>query len=347
MNLKQVLLITVLFIGCSKNDSNVSGTPPNKPPIIVPPSDGSAELTSLTAVFEASQAIGTKKNKQTTVYFMDAKKDSTSRARELVKDKTNLVQNKILNGNCKLDVKHPADDISSSDGAASLFPRMKVRIDGPNCPLEVTLDMTVVSDTHDPHEVCEETSVVKICKFVAQTKMKYKILDDKFGNDLNVKNGELNMSFKVEQTFTKDASLTQENADMVMIGNTDFDFKALDLTGKSFIVTGSQDFDVKMSLPDPGNPDHPGKTVASMKETMQFINECAKKSIRYTANVIVDKEKPVEEYTINDVAVTAENYASEREKFSNSMLSFGKREGKLQYELPSPVPKFGSLSLAK
>lgn len=347
----------ILGVGCTKNEDprpapspsvpsppthppEPPQNPPPEPPVVIPPSDGSAELTSLTAIFEASKIIGGKKSKNNLVLLLDTR-GFPSKAPEIIKDKTSLVQNRVTSSNCQVTVKYPADDIDYSDGAAALFPRMKVKIDGSSCPLEINLNMYVVSDTHDPHEVCEETTVVKICKFIAKVAMSYNILDNKFSEEMKIKSGELDMLFKVEQTFSKVSWIADDGPDMIMNGKTDFNFKTVDLKEKVFSVKGTQDFDVKMTLPTSGDPDRPGKTNASINEAVLFINESAKKNFNFAASMTINENKAAEQYSINGEEVTAEKYLIEREKFSNSMISFGKKDGRLKYELPSPVPKIG------
>lgn len=342
MNIKfRYLVIAAFMVSCSKSENSnfpplPHPLPPEEPKII---SNGSGALTGQTALFEVSQNLGEKRGLTNAVLTLPA--DTTpSEARKTIKGKVSRIHEVITAENCQIEASQPTDKIDPSNGAAALFPRFKVVIAGPHCPMEVTLNMNVVGDSSDTHEICNDSPKEKVCKFIGRMEMSYRILDEKLSEELQVSNGELHMLFKVEQTFAGDSSLSiQEPPNMVMKGSTEFEFKAFEPKGQTHLVIGSQAFDVNMSLPVPGDPDETLHMISTVKEDVQYEDKTTQVSATFSASINTNGNNSQENYMIDGTAVTAETYASGREKFANSMMKFGKKNN--NKELPNPFPNPG------
>lgn len=348
IKLRYFLFITAFIVSCSKGTDSVNSTPiptplppPGKAPNSKITSNGIGALTGQTAIFEASQSLGGKSGLAKQIFALAANA-IPSEAKQATKGKVTRIQDAVTSGKCRIDSVRPPDKIDSSHGAAAFFPRMKVIISGPNCPMEVTLDLNLVGESSDTHDICKDSSDVKVCKFTGHMDMTYRILDENFSADLQVKNGEMKMLFKVEQTYPGGSSSSSRRpSSMVMKGKTEFEFKAFETKGQTHIVTGSQNFDVSMALPTSGTPNGASPMVATATENVQYLDQVQQTSSNFSASININANSSQETYTIDGAAVTAEVYSAERDKFANSMLAFGKKNSNGHSEPPNPIPNPG------
>ncbi|MGZ3782114.1 MAG: hypothetical protein ACXVCY_15790, partial [Pseudobdellovibrionaceae bacterium] len=239
------------------------------------PDSGSGALTGLTAIFEAAQNLGSK-NSFSIKILSSSFKSRVTNAKEVTKGKVNRLHELFGSGVCQTEVTRPSNPIDSSQGAAALFPRMKVKVSGLQCPIAMTLDMDVAADPADLKDLCKETVYVKVCKFIERASMNYQILDEKLSAELQVKNGEASMLFHIEQTYPWGVTSSPSASvavNMAMSGQVDFTLKATDFKGQDHSIKGSQDFTVNMSLS--GSSDHikANQMVASVKESAQYLGE--------------------------------------------------------------------------
>jgi hypothetical protein len=167
---------------------------------------------------------------------------------------------------------------------------------------------------------------VMACKFNAAMKMSYRILDEKLASQLEVTSGHMNMNFEVDQTMPAGQG-GQADMNMVMKGKGGFDLKAVDLDGQPHLISGTQDINMKMIMPVPsqGQQSVP-QLFGGMKEELRYLHQASGVESFLRATLTMNGNNANENYSVDGVSVTAEAYVSERDKFANSMMAFGKQE---------------------
>lgn len=129
------------------------------------------------------------------------------------------------------------------------------------------------------------------------------------------------MLFNMEEALPgSSSSRSSEAFNMVMKGRAEIGFEAYDVQGQAHVITGSQDIDMKMTMSNSGTPNGAAGMTMTMTEEIQYKHEASKTASSFSASVNVNGNNSVEHYVIDGVAVTAEAYNSERERFANSKI---------------------------
>jgi hypothetical protein len=337
MNLKWMSLgLIVLVAGCSNSDSGSGGS--NVGPLNSKLTDSATQAFSgQTALFEASRGASQRSGQRT---FFGASFDRTA-STSAAKAKTSKVNQAIQSTACKIDLTQPATD-GSSGGAAAEFKPMKMKISGASCPVEINMEMTMLGA--GGAKPCSEAQGVMTCRFTANVKMSYQVLDQKLARELEVVSGHTNMKFEMDQTLP--ANQTSPNGAaggaMVMKGNGAFDLKAVDIQGQAHLVSGTQDINLKMLMPqgDPSaGPQPMPQMFGGMKEDLRYLEESSGISSALNSTLVFNGGAPEEKYLVDGNPVSAQDYQSERDKFANSMMAFGsKSESDQQTEPVNPTP---------
>lgn len=311
---------------------------------------GNNALTGQTAVFEATQGLGGGRSFMTEVVANIAgKNENLSESKKATKGKVGRINSAIHNGQCQIQNRHPSNaNAEIGYGSIGSFPQMQITIAGPQCPVEVDLAITIAGNSED---ICQESGKMKTCKFAANMKMTYQIVDRRLAEELQVTSGRMNMRFNIEQAFPGDSSSSSPNEtiNIIMKRNTEISFEAFDLNNQAHVVTGTQNFDINMTMTPSPNSNNADQVIATMKEDLQYKHEASNTSSSFSANISVNGNNARELYTIDGISVTGETYATEREKFANSMMTPGqndqnsspnKREDDRLSPTPQPAPNY-------
>jgi hypothetical protein len=341
------LALVALLAGCSQGGSGAGQEPASK---VNSKINGSASkaLTGQTALFEVSRTLsGGDKGASRFASTMAlrevmAASESSIGAKGTVQVKVGRVNSVIKQGACKVDLaKTPtaqkpsssSDNGSITSSAADQFAPLNMKIAGGGCPIEISFNVDMKALAQNP---CQEVQGGMSCRFNAVMKMNYRVLDQRLAEELGVTSGHMNLSFDIDQKMPTGQQSTS-SMNMSMKGKAVVDMKAVDLEGQAYLVSGAQDVNMNMTMPS--QYDQAPQIFGAMKEDLQYLHEASGTRSALSASVTMNGNSADEKYLVDGVAVTAQAYLSERDKFANSMIEFtvknnGQEQGAGSEQIP-------------
>jgi hypothetical protein len=337
MNTKlSIAVLGALIAACSNGGSGNSG--PNGNVNSKVSEKAAHTLASQTAMFE----MGRSKTGNDSNWMADDLVSSvqSTGSKSEVQQKVNLLNQSVHTTACKVEFAPTGGTVSTQSNQGLQFSPGKMKISGASCPIEVSLDITLLGASGA--SPCQESQAGMSCKFNAAMKMSYRVLDQKLAAELGLTSGHANMNFEIEQALPigPSGSTGPSQFDFGMKNKAAFDLKAVDLEGQPYLLSGHQDINFKMVMPAPG----PGQTsvpqlFGGAKEDLKY--ETAGVSSSLLATATINGSSPDEKYYVDGALVTLKAYVLERQKFENSMMSMGPREQQenpSQTSQPAPMP---------
>lgn len=319
-SLVAIIAMALLAAGCSSGGGNGSGdkAPGNGSSKIT--SNGIKALTGQTAIFEAGQALAKNKNTQAGQFVRDAvQKMSAHDTSETVavKSKSALVQKSVQTGACTIGIENPQNSSGSRSSLSTGTSPLKMKISGRSCPLEMNMEISLVG--MDGRMPCGDASSASAsCQFNTQAKMTYQVLDEKLAEQLEVRSGQIAIVIETEQVMPG-PNANQMGMDMKHKGN--FDLKAVDLGGQVHLISGKQEFNLKMTMPvQQPNGVSMSQGMGGGKEDLQYFQQNTGVSSSFNFVATFSGSSVDERYFIDGNSVTKEAYIRERTKFANSMM---------------------------
>ncbi len=314
------LFLAALIAGCTSNSGGPGGGAAPKGNVNTKiAQSGTAALTANTAIFEAGQgARGPNLMQLKTLESTSAKaSQSKSEAQKMTQAKKDRVLTAMQNGNCKMDFVNPSDSLQApSQSMAAQFPKLKMKVSGASCPMEMSLEMHMGSNMED---ICQEAQGVAHCKFSYKVNMTYRVLEQKLKEELGVVSGEMSMVFNADETLPADFS-PEEAFTQITKMKADMNLKVVDLDSQVYLISGLQDIDIKMIQSMSGHQMNFAVTGAA-KEEFRYFAQATNTESNLVATAVFNGTSATEKYLVDGVEVTAEAYMAERDKFANSMLN--------------------------
>lgn len=338
--------LAALLVGCSDSGGGKKSDKDAKKPNINSKisNEGKNALTAQSAIFDTTFTQASQKSEKLSgnakSVLASAAMEKVPQARAEKDAKAAKIRSAISGNDCKVNFDTPKTEKKTSQGAAANFPDMKIKIAGPSCPMELSFNSSKKSKSAD---FCVEQDLKTICKFDATVAMTYRVLDKQLQEELGVTQGQVSMSFEVEDEMAKggmDAGAMGQNQKV----KAAVKMEALDLLGHKHMLTGSADISSKMDMSfSEGEMTLPQQKVA-IAEKFDYLNEATQVSTSLSAKIKVQGNKEESLFLVDGVEVTYEAYTAEREKFSNAMIGMEKdqsksEEGPIDEEAPQPPVK--------
>ncbi|MBL7670072.1 MAG: hypothetical protein JNM39_06270 [Bdellovibrionaceae bacterium] len=172
--------------------------------------------------------------------------------------------------------------------------------------------------------ICSERPGAFVCQFNINVNMTYRVQDEKLAKDLQASSGHIKMRLGMEQTSpSKDNQM-----DMNIKSKADLDLKVVDPNSKAYLISGAQEFKMQIASQSAGPESSPDMSAGvqmfgGMSEQLHYSAEATGVESDLNASIVFNgNSAPEEKYFVDDVFVSSEAYASERDKFSNSMMTF-------------------------
>lgn len=260
----------------------------------------------------------------------------SSQTRQETHRKSRRLNDALQRNQCRVDLED-AQDIASPRGGSPLFPRMKVRISGSACPLELNLVLDV---SGDPNDVCKsDAQGATSCLFKGSLVLSYRVLDEGLRKEMEVSHGSISVLYDINQVMGGD----QRGFRMNMKNAARFEVKAVDLEGRSHLITGLTDANLtmhsSMGSAQPGSPD-PGlgfDIKGTARESIEYLDEASNTSLKLDGTLVFNGgSQPAATYLLNGQPVEEGVYMAEQEKLSNSMMTA--TPGQQQEEVVSSDP---------
>ncbi len=334
------LLLTAFLAGCSSgggSGSGSGGTPTSK---ITGNAVGA--FSGQTAIFEISNQIANNNKNAASLknfVFADAYLSATNPTQADVQKKSTNLNRKFQSNACKIKIDQNRNTGAARRSAAESFIPTKMKISGSSCPVEINFDITMTGiDGVNP---CQPSGKDTSCKFKAGMKMTYQILDDNLAREMEVRSGHVNMFFDVDQKMpaAQEPSEQMPQMNMQMKSKSNFDLKAVDLSGQAHLISGQQDADIRMMMTIPeqgqGQLELP-QVFGGMKEDLQYSQESTGISSTLNGSIVMNGSSGEEKYFIDGVPVTAAVYKEVHAKFENSMIAFN-NGGQSEAQNGSPI----------
>jgi len=311
--MKKIILAIWLLIalGCSQGGSDKKGDQGFQSKL----DQSQKAFEGQDAIFEASQNL----NRSVKHLHFDSLKlthaNVSASSVDAKSAKIAHVQQALNSNKCQINIDNPANVNAPPDSAAKQLPRMKLKVSGSGCPMELILDMDFGSSS----DVCAAQSAGTQCKFNFIIKMSYRVIDQKLSELLGIKSGSMNMGFNIDQLLPNSQ---QSSAQMVMKMSNQIDIKVNGFDNQLHLISGSQSMFMKMNMSGPQNSSSGTsmdmtKPEASLKESLIIESAGQKTSMSADLNSQTNSER----YEIDGVSVSADVYKSEHKKIENKFFA--------------------------